>query len=65
MECGASDGDNSSTTLVLERNFGWRGALIEADPSCFKNALNIYRKSWLVPTCLSLGAFPRLVRKIA
>lgn len=32
MECGALDGELRSNTLTLEREYGWRGVLIEADP---------------------------------
>ena len=32
VECGALDGELRSNTLTLERDYGWRGVLIEADP---------------------------------
>ncbi len=32
IECGALDGETRSNTLILERQLGWEGVLIEADP---------------------------------
>ena len=32
VECGAYDGETRSNTLNLERELGWSGVLIEADP---------------------------------
>ena len=32
VECGAFDGETRSNTLNLERDLGWTGVLIEADP---------------------------------
>ena len=35
VELGAFDGMEAANTLVLEKCFGWRGLLIEANPSNF------------------------------
>jgi hypothetical protein len=39
VECGALDGELRSNTLTLERDHGWRGVLIEADPDNLINAM--------------------------
>jgi hypothetical protein len=56
------DGEWYSNTLGLERDFGWNGLLIEADPSNFKALLERNRKSLMVPACLSMKNTPQLVR---
>ena len=62
IECGALDGEWYSNTLGLERDYGWNGVLIEADPSNFKALLGRNRKSLMVPACLSMKNKPQLVR---
>lgn len=61
VECGALDGELHSNTLSLERNYGWSGVLIEADPYYFEIMLTRNRKSWLIPTCLSVKSNPHMV----
>ena len=37
----------------MERFLGWRGLLIEADPSNFQLLLKKHRRAWAVHACLS------------
>jgi len=53
VECGAYDGETRSNTLNLERELGWSGVLIEADPVNLIQCFEKHRKAWLVPACLS------------
>jgi len=61
VECGGLDGETRSNTLYFERFLGWKGLLIEADPSNFHQMLPRRRKAWLSPTCLSLSTHPTMV----
>merc|ERR1711997_517646 len=49
VECGAYDGETRSNTLNLERELGWSGVLIEADPVNLIKCFEKHRKAWLVP----------------
>jgi hypothetical protein len=40
---------------------GWRGLLVEADPSNVDKIKKINRKAWLAPTCLSIKPYPVMV----
>jgi hypothetical protein len=62
IECGALDGETGSNTLYLERFLGWRGLLVEANPSNVEMLKKINRKAWLVPTCLSIKPYPVQVK---
>jgi len=53
VECGAFDGETRSNTLNLERELGWTGVLIEADPVNLMQCLEKNRNAWVVPACLS------------
>ncbi|XP_021943517.2 protein Star [Folsomia candida] len=53
IECGANDGEFLSTSLPLERDWGWSGLLLEASPSLFQKLLTRNRKSWAANVCLS------------
>lgn len=53
LECGALDGEMRSNTLTLEKNLGWRGVLIEADPENLMQLIQKRRRAWVVPACLS------------
>lgn len=35
LDFGAFDGVTASNTLVLEREFGWKGITVDANPTCF------------------------------
>ncbi|CAL4174775.1 unnamed protein product, partial [Meganyctiphanes norvegica] len=50
-----------SNTLKFEKDFGWRGLLIEADPVNYESLLEKNRKSWSVNRCLSLKTRPTKV----
>ncbi|XP_053994211.1 uncharacterized protein LOC128884690 isoform X1 [Hylaeus volcanicus] len=58
VECGAFDGETRSNTLILERELGWSGLLVEADPINFAKMLTKNRRAYLTPTCLSVGQYP-------
>ncbi|CAL4218703.1 unnamed protein product, partial [Meganyctiphanes norvegica] len=58
VECGAWDGESRSNTLKFEKDFGWRGLLIEADPVNYESLLEKNRKAWSVNRCLSLKTHP-------
>lgn len=53
VEVGAADGEFMSQTLMLERNLGWSGLLIEPDPRAFTilQQRRSYR-SWTSPLCI-------------
>lgn len=53
VECGALDGETRSNSLILERQFGWEGVLIEGDLVNLMQCRDKRRKAWLVPACLS------------
>jgi len=61
IECGALDGEIRSNTLSLERDFGWKGLLVEADPTNFKLLLRKRRRAWLAPVCLATVPHPHRV----
>ena len=54
MECGALDGETRSNTLTLERDLGWSGVLVEADPKTMVKLLAKHRKAHAVGNCLSI-----------
>lgn len=47
VELGAHDGIRISNTLVFERCFGWRGLLVEANPSNFEKLLRSRRSAMM------------------
>lgn len=61
VECGALDGELRSNTLFMERNLGWEGVLIEADPKNFVKVQEKNRRAWTVPACLSTSTSPKTV----
>lgn len=54
LEVGAANGELYSNTLYLERRMGWRGLLIEATPSIYKELLQKHRKAYSIQAALSL-----------
>lgn len=52
LDVGAYDGIKYSNSLLLERDFGWSGLLIEAHPDNFE-ILKSNRKNTLVPYAIS------------
>ena len=53
VECGAASGEELSNTLFFERERGWSGLLIEANPELFQQLLQKNRHAYLVNACLS------------
>jgi len=53
VECGAYDGEAMSNSLLLEREFGWRGLLVEPARSLLPKLRNKHRKAWVLQACLS------------
>jgi len=51
VDAGAHDGEKCSNTLLLEKEFGWAGVCIEADPANF-TALMEKRSCLCVNACL-------------
>jgi hypothetical protein len=45
----------------LEKELGWEGILIEADPDSFEKLLKKHRKAWKIGAALSTNTFPKLV----
>jgi Methyltransferase FkbM domain len=56
VEVGAGDGRTHSNTYVLERDYGWTGALIEANP---KYSAEIQRHRRCVGVCACADSEPR------
>ncbi|KAK4322001.1 hypothetical protein Pmani_007223 [Petrolisthes manimaculis] len=53
VEVGAADGEFMSQTLMLERNLGWSGLLVEPDPRAFTLLQQRRRhRSWTSPVCI-------------
>jgi len=61
VDCGANDGEYISNTLWLEKEKGWNGLLIEADPTTFGKLKTKHRKAWHANLCLSTDRFPKTV----
>ncbi|OXA50069.1 protein Star [Folsomia candida] len=61
VEAGALDGELRSNTLMLERQFGWNGLLVEGDPKNYALLLQKYRKAWSTPACLATRDQPHQV----
>ena len=53
MECGALDGQLMSNTLFFERERGWTGLLIEANPKEFEKLLMKRRNAYSLNACLN------------
>lgn len=62
MEAGALDGESMSNTLWLERERGWTGLLVEADPPSFLALLDKRRRAWAANVCLAPHPYPEKVR---
>jgi len=57
VEAGAFDGEVSSNTLHLEKNYGWRGLLIEPGIDYHAALKSKHRKSHIYPGCISLNKY--------
>ncbi len=53
VECGAGDGETFSNSLFFEKSRGWKGLLVEANPSLFKNIQKRHRHAHSLNACLS------------
>jgi len=58
IESGSYDGVIQSVSLELERQFGWSGILVEANPAYFHSGLSKKRNSISVNTCLGIEQRP-------
>ncbi|CAG7728541.1 unnamed protein product [Allacma fusca] len=61
IESGANDGELNSNTIWLEKELGWEGLLVEADPYVFSKLRKKNRKAWLANVCLSGYTYPKEV----
>lgn len=52
VEVGAGDGRTHSNTFALERDYGWTGILIEANPA-YLDAMQRYRKCHCINACVN------------
>ena len=52
VEVGGYDGETHSNTLFLEKERGWQGLLIEANPYSFELMQAKDRLSWMAHTCI-------------
>jgi hypothetical protein len=53
VDIGAGDGMTGSNTLWLERQHGWTGLLVEADPANCRAIDALNRNSWRLCACLA------------
>ncbi|XP_068223107.1 protein Star-like [Palaemon carinicauda] len=58
IETTALDGEINSHTLILEKELGWRGALIEGNPKYLESLRLKNRKAWTINACLSVNQYP-------
>lgn len=61
MEAGALDGETRSNTIYLEKELGWKGLLVEADPNNFLKLKQKGRKCYISNTCLATKPYPHSV----
>lgn len=54
IEAGASDGENISNTLYLEKKYNWKGLLVEPNPDFADGLIKKKRQAWILPHCLSI-----------
>jgi len=55
------NGKFESNTLYLEKEYGWKGVLIEPDKEVYKLLKSKNRKAWTVNAMLSPNIYPQLV----
>lgn len=58
VEAGALDGEFLSNTLLLEKEHGWTGLLVEADGDMYEELLRKRRRAWASHSCLSSSPYP-------
>nr|UOF76538.1 StAR [Macrobrachium nipponense] len=59
VEAGAFDGEMFSNSLWLEKQLGWKGLLVEADPDSFQLLTWKRRKAWTSNSCISRFPYPQ------
>jgi len=53
VESGALDGETHSNTVLLEKDLGWSGLLVEPDPRFFDKILSKHRHAYAFNGCLA------------
>ncbi len=53
VELGAGNGERFSNSLFFERDWGWNGLLIEANPELFAELMGKNRKAYTMNACVS------------
>ncbi len=53
IDVGAKDGVKGSHTLYLEKELGWRGLLVECNPTEVPFLRARHRKAWIADICIS------------
>lgn len=53
IEIGGYDGETNSNTLLLEKDRGWEGLLVEANPYLYKQMLQKDRTCHMINCCIS------------
>jgi len=53
VEIGGYNGETNSNTLLLEKHYGWKGLLVEANPYLYKQMLEKDRKCYMINCCIS------------
>ena len=61
IEAGAHDFEQASNSLLFEAEHGWRGLLVEPNPTAFPKALAKQRRAWAANTCLATSQRPHVV----
>merc|ERR1712227_53764 len=61
IEAGAHDGATLSNSLLLEKDFGWTGLLVEPNPISFKLLKKKHRKSFAINSCISTTSHPDVI----
>lgn len=65
LEVGGFDGEMHSNTLFLEKERGWQGILVEANPYSFQIMQTKDRSCWMAHTCIQSGNHTHLNFKLA
>jgi len=61
IESGGFDGEQISNSLYFEMKEGWKGLLVEPDPSNYNTLIGKNRKAWTSMTCLATEPNPQLI----
>lgn len=64
VEIGGYDGESHSNTLFFERQRGWNGLLVEANPFTFQQMVDKDRSCYMINACISRDV-PKMQFKIA